>query len=135
MKTVPTEKNVVAFIDSIENEQRKKDCTVLKKLMEDWTGFKPVIWGDSIIGYGNYHYKYESGREGDSILTGFSPRKQNLTIYITSGFRKYPDLMEKLGKYKTSLSCLYIKKLSDINSSVLEELVKKSVDCMANYYK
>jgi len=91
------------------------------------------MWGDSLVGFGNYHYKYSSGREGDWFLTGFSPREQNITIYIMAGFRSYPDLMEKLGKYKTGKSCIYIKQLEDINLPHLKRLIKASIKSHINF--
>jgi len=96
--------------------------------MKEITGEGPVMWRPSIIGYGSYHYKYDSGREGDMLLTGFSPRKQNLSLYIKAGFTKYEELLQKLGKHKTGKSCLYIKRLSEINTDVLIELIKASYD-------
>lgn len=98
------------------------------------TGEKPMMWGTTIVGFGTYHYKYDSGREGDWMLTGFSPRKQALTLYIMSGFDKYQELMDQLGTYKTGKSCLYVKRLSDINLNVLVELVQESVRYMRRQY-
>lgn len=135
MKTVPTESNANDFINQIENKQRREDCIQLNNLLKKWTKEEPIMWGASIVGYGSYHYKYASGREGDFMQTGFSPRKQNLTLYIMSGFSRYPELMEKLGPHKTGKSCLYLKKLSDVDLNILEELVKESVKFIANYYK
>ena len=100
-------------------------------MMKTITNNEPKMWGTSIIGFGDYHYEYKSGREGDFFLTGFSPRKQNLTLYINGGFDKYGDLLEKLGKYKTSKACLYIKKLADVDIQVLQEIVTKSVTAMS----
>ncbi len=134
MKTIPTTKNVTDFLNTIENSKRKSDCFTVLELMKSCTNSEPVMWGPSIVGFGTYHYKYESGREGDFMLTGFSPRKQNLTLYIMSGFSKHPELMEKLGKYKTGKSCLYINNLDHINLKVLEELIKKSITYIANKY-
>ena len=98
--------------------------------MREVTGFEPMMWGDSIVGYGSYRYKYASGRTGEWPLVGFSPRKQNLTLYIMSGFTRYDSLVEKLGKYKTGKSCLYIKKLEDVDRPTLEELVRQPVEYM-----
>jgi hypothetical protein len=100
------------------------------QLMAEVTGAEPKMWGDSIIGFGNYHYKYASGREGDWFLAGFAPRKQNLTLYIMAGFDGYEALMASLGKYKTGKSCLYIKKLEDVDTAVLKQLIKQSVEHM-----
>ncbi|MEX0648801.1 MAG: DUF1801 domain-containing protein [Balneolaceae bacterium] len=134
MKTKPNEKDVVAFLDEVEDEQRRADCFELLKLFTEVTKEPPKMWGPSMIGFGSYHYKYASGREGDWFLTGFSPRKQNLTIYITAGFKQYDEIMEKLGKYKTGSSCLYVKKLSDVNRNLLKKLVKESVVYMKEKY-
>ncbi len=103
--------------------------------MDKVTGWKAKMWGPSIVGYGKYHYKYDSGREGDSLITGFSPRKQALTVYIMPGFSEYGDLLTKLGKCKTSRSCLYINKLEDVDLKVLEKLIRKSVAYMKKKYK
>ena len=134
LKTKPTNKSVNAFINSVD-AKRQADCRLILKLMRTITGKKPRMWGTSIIGFGAYHYKYKSGREGDWFVTGFSPRKQNLTIYIMPGFSNYADLLAKLGKYKTSVSCLYVKKLEDVDINVLKKLITKSVQEMAKLYK
>ena len=134
LKTKPTKASVSAFVNAVEDDTKRKDCRVLLKLMKSVTGKKPVIWGTSIIGYGNYHYKYKSGREGDWPITGFSPRRQNISIYIMPGFSKYQSLMNKLGKYKTSVSCLYVKKLDDIDQDILRKLVERSVADMQKMY-
>ncbi len=130
LKTKPTNQSVEVFLDSILDEQKRQDCLEILALMKRVTGAEPVMWGESIVGLGLYHYKYASGREGDWPLTGFSPRKQNLTIYITSGFDQFGELLKRLGKHKTSVSCLYIKRLADVDREVLEELVKLSVEHM-----
>lgn len=127
-KTRPNNASVTSFLEAIDDDIKKQDCFTLLELMKKITGQPPVMWGPSIIGFGSYHYKYDSGREGDMLLTGFSPRKQNLTLYIMAGFDKYENLMQKLGKHKTGKSCLYIKHLSDVNISVLTELIKASSD-------
>jgi hypothetical protein len=134
LKTQPTKSSVPAFLAGIENPEKRKDCQHLCKIMEEITGAKPVMWGESIVGFGSYHYTYKSGREGDWFLTGFSPRKQNLTIYIMNGFDHYEDYLEKLGKVKTSVSCLYIKKLSDVDKNVLHNLIADSVGFLQNRY-
>ena len=128
LKTVENENSVLDFLNSIDHANRRQDCFTLLDLMTKTTGSPAKMWGDSIVGFGNYHYKYESGREGDWFLTGFSPRKQNLTVYIMSGFSDYKELLNDLGKFKTSSSCLYIKKLEDIKLPVLQELIKRSVE-------
>jgi hypothetical protein len=129
-KTKQNDKSVIGFLNSVPDEKKRQDSFTILELMQRVTGFEPKMWGDSIVGFGKYHYKYASGREGDMGLTGFSPRKQNLTIYITSGFDQYGDLLQALGKHKTGKSCLYINKLSDIDLQVLEQLVEQSVQHM-----
>lgn len=135
LKTKENAAKVEDFLESIEMEQRKKDCLDLLALMKEVSGEPAKMWGDSIVGFGKYHYKYKSGREGDWFLTGFSPRKQNLTIYIMAGFGDYHNLLKDLGKYKTSSSCLYIKKMEDINRGVLEELIRRSIKETKERYK
>lgn len=115
LKTKSNDKDVIEFLNEIKDEQMRKDCFTLLEILTKISKEKPKMWGDSIVGFGKYHYKYESGRKGDWFLTGFSPRKQNLVIYIMSGFTESEALMKVLGKYKTGSSCLYIKKLSDID--------------------
>jgi hypothetical protein len=127
LKTRPNDKNVVEFLNAVENETKRKDSFTILDLMKQVTGSDPIMWGDSIIGFGTYHYKYASGREADWFLTGFSPRVQNLTLYIMSGFDEYDDLLGKLGKHSTGKSCLYVKRLENIDLDVLKELVEKSV--------
>ena len=131
LKTKENEGDVEAFLNRVENEKRRQDSFTILKLMNDVTGEKPKMWGDSIVGYGRYHYKYESGREGDWFLAGFSPRKQNLTLYIMSGFDQYDKLLAQLGKYKTGKSCLYVNKIEDVDLETLRELVRLSVEHMA----
>ena len=126
LKTKKNEQDVIAFLDNVEDEKKRQDSRAILKLMQEVTSEEPKMWGDSIIGFGDYHYKYASGREGDWFLTGFSPRKQNLTLYIMAGFEAYDDLMARLGKYKTGKSCLYIKKIEDVNLDVLRDLVRLS---------
>lgn len=127
MKTVKNEKPVLDFLKSIEHNKRREDGLKILDLMKEVTGEEPAMWGDSIIGFGNYKYKYASGREGEWMYVGFSPRKQNLTLYIMDGFDGYADLLRKLGKHKTGKSCLYINKLEDVDQEVLKKLVKISV--------
>ncbi len=127
LKTQKNDASVVAFLNSIENETRKKDAFALLKLMKKVTKSEPSMWGPSIIGFGDYHYKYASGREGDWFLTGFSPRKQSLSIYIMSGFSRFKEILSRLGKHKTGKGCLYINKLEDINMDVLHELIESSM--------
>ncbi len=126
-KTKPNSISVRNFIDSVPNETRRSDSYFLVDLFQKITGHQPIMWGTSIIGFGSYHYRYESGREGDMPMAGFSPRKQNLALYNT-GFKRYPELMKKLGKHKTGKSCLYINKLSDIDQDVLSQLISTAYD-------
>ncbi len=128
LKTKRTEASVEDFLSNIEEENRREDCKKVAAMMEEATGAKPKMWGASIVGFGTYNYKYASGREGEWMETGFSPRKQNLTLYIMSGFTKYDELLAKLGKYKTGKSCLYIKSLADIDEKVLRQLIESSVE-------
>lgn len=132
-KTKPTEQTVTSFLETVPDEKVKKDCFDLVQLMEKATGFPAKMWGTSIIGFGQYHYKYESGHEGDSCLAGFSPRKQNISLYVM-GSDNRPALLEKLGKHKAAKGCLYIKRLSDIDQQVLERLVKDSVAYLQEKY-
>ena len=134
LKTQRNKASVNAFLNSVENPQRRKDAKTVLGLMKELTGLKPEMWGTSIVGFGTYHYKYASGREGDFMLVGFSPRKQNLTLYIMPGFERYPSLMKKLGKHSTGKSCLYINKLEDVDLSVLSDLIKSSVKYMNDKY-
>ncbi|GAB4285992.1 MAG: hypothetical protein Kow0098_00660 [Ignavibacteriaceae bacterium] len=131
MKTKPNNKSVEKFLNNVTDKKKKEDSFRIMQLMKSVTKTEPKMWGESIVGFGSYHYKYESGREGDWFLTGFSPRKQNLTLYITAGFREYEDMLKKLGKFKTGKSCLYINRLEDIDIKVLTQLVKKSVEKMS----
>ncbi len=131
LKTTPNTKSVTQFLNSIADETKRRDCKTLLGIMERITKHPPKMWGSSIVGFGSYHYKYASGREGDWFVTGFSPRKQNLTLYIMSGFRRYGGLLEKLGNYKTGKSCLYIKRLDDVDRKVLEQLIAESVAYLA----
>ena len=131
-KTKPTAVSVKDFISAVPDEQKRKDSLVLIDMMSKITKEKPKMWGPSIIGFGSYHYKYESGHEGDMCITGFSPRKAAISIYILKGFNKSPELMKKLGKYKMGKSCLYVKKLTDIDTKVLEELIEESVKYIKN---
>ena len=125
-KTVPTNQSVAEFLNRIENQQKRSDAFVLLKLMKSITGEEPVMWGPSIVGFGSYHYKYESGREGDMLLIGFSPRAQNFSLYVGAGSEWNEILLKKLGKHSTGKSCLYIKRLSDVDMDVLKEIIEKS---------
>lgn len=130
LKTKVNEASVEDFLNTISDEQIRSDCFEIAKLMQQVTKAEPKMWGSSIVGFGSYHYKGASGREGDWMLVGFSPRKQNLTLYIMAGFERYDELMKKLGKFSTGKSCLYIKKLADVDKKVLKELVSESVKFM-----
>jgi hypothetical protein len=127
-KTKPTNIDVLEFINNVPDERKRQDSLTLLELMREVTGEEPVMWGSSIVGFGSYHYKYASGREGDAPLAGFSPRKQALTLYIMAGFEHYDDLTQKLGKHTTGSSCLYVKRLSDIDQDVLRQMVTRSVE-------
>ncbi len=131
LKTKPTAESVSAFLDKLSDESRREDCQAVIEIMEDVTKEEPEMWGASIVGFGRYRYKYASGREGEWMITGFSPRKNDLTLYIMGGFESFPDLMNRLGKHKTGKGCLYIKRLADVDLKVLKELVEKSVKKMA----
>ena len=133
-KTHPTAVSVDDYIYAIDDERKRDDSRVLVKMMSKITGSKPKMWGPSIIGFGTYHYKYDSGHEGDAPVAGFSPRKAALTVYIMRGFAKYDDLIAKLGKHKASKGCLYIKKLDDVDVRVLGELVKQSTAYVKKKY-
>jgi len=133
-KTKPTDVSPAEFIASVEHDRRREDAEVLLKWFEDVTGCAPKMWGPSLIGYGRYHYKYDSGREGDFLMTGFSPRKANLVMYIMPGYRDMDEKLARLGKHKLGKSCLYINKLADIDMDVLQEIVEDGVAYMkANY--
>ncbi len=127
-KTKRNNASVSAFLNAVEDPQKRKDCKTLAKMMKAITGAQPKMWGASMVGYGSYHYTYASGREGDWFLTGFSPRKQNLTLYIMPGFRNHAKLLKKLGKHKTGKACLYIKTLEDVDLDILHELIEESVE-------
>ena len=127
LKTKKNEASVEKFLNGVKDEKKRQDSYTILKLMKQITKAEPKMWGTSMVGFGSYHYKYASGREGNWFVTGFSPRKQNLTLYIMSGFSKYPDLLKKLGMFKTSKGCLYIKKIEDIDIATLKELIKQSV--------
>lgn len=130
-KTKPTEVGVDEFLGGVADERRRAECRVVRDIMAEAAGSEPEMWGTSIVGFGRRRYKYASGREGEWMLTGFSPRKNDLTLYIMPGVEDFPEIMGRLGKYKTGKSCLYIKKLDDVDLNVLRELVKKSVERMA----
>lgn len=128
LKTQPTTASVDDFLNAIADQGRRRDCLTVARIMKNVTGAEPQMWGPSIVGFGSYHYKYDSGREGDWFLTGFAPRKQALTLYIMAGFSRYAALMKKLGKHKKGKSCLYVQKLADLDLAILRELIEQSVE-------
>ena len=134
-KTRPTEQSVAEFLKAIEDETRRKDCFTVAKLMEEVTRSKPKMWGPNIVGFGSYRYKYASGREADWPIAAFSPRKHNLTLYITPGLDCYDELMKKLGKHSVSNSCLHIKRLDDIHLPTLKKIVSESAKHVKKKYK
>ena len=125
LKTKKNSASVEEFLNSLSDEERRRECREIIKLMKKATGEEPAMWGDSMVGFGSYHYKYASGHEGDWFLTGFSPRTQNLTLYTMGGFDS--ELLKKLGKHKTGKGCLYIKRLEDVDVKILQELIAASV--------
>lgn len=133
-KTKPTKVSVTGFMNSIEDRQKRSDARKLAAMMREATGARARMWGPNIVGFGQYHYKYASGREGDFMITGFSPRKQAMTLYIIPGFKHFETLMRKLGNYRTGKSCLYIKRLSDVNEDILRQLIEDSVNYMRRHY-
>jgi len=132
LKTKINDASVVDFLNSVPDETKRMDAFVILDLMTKITGEEPKMWGESIIGFGTYHYRYASGQEGDWMQTGFSPRKQNLTIYLISGIKGFTSQLEKLGKHKTGKSCLYIRRLEDIDMDLLKDIITQSVEIMKN---
>ena len=133
-KTKATEASVESYLSAIQNEARRKDCEALARLMTKATKYPPKMWGTSIVGFGSYHYKYESGREGDSCLTGFSSRMGDISIYLVADFPGQKELLSKLGKHKMGKGCLYVRKLSDVDLKVLEQLIFGSVAERKRHY-
>ncbi|MGH1503749.1 MAG: DUF1801 domain-containing protein [Acidimicrobiales bacterium] len=129
-KTTPTEVDPADFVAAVEHPTRRADAEVLVEMMRRVTGCEPRMWGPTIIGFGRYHYRYESGREGEFMLTGFSPRKANLVLYILPGYDDLGDALARVGKHKLGKSCLYVNKLADVDLDVLEELVARGVEQM-----
>jgi hypothetical protein len=125
-KTKPTNDSVNTFLNKIQEQQLREDCYTILALMQKVSNFEPVMWGSAIIGFGTYHYVYDSGREGDNMLIGFSPRAQNISIYLLGGLEKIEVELSRLGKYKTGKGCLYIKSLSDVNLEVLNQIFDKA---------
>jgi len=126
-KTTETTNSVTDFINTIADETKRNDCFRIIELMQKQTGFEPKMWGTAIVGFGSYHYKYESGREGDAPLAGFSPRANAITLYLSSNFNTREELLKKFGKHKTGKGCIYIKKLEDINTSILKKMITDAV--------
>ena len=134
LKTKKNSASIESFLNTVDDVAKKEDSYKLHNIMQEITGDEGSMWGPSIVGYGSYHYKYASGQEGDWMATGFSPRKNALTVYIMSGFDRYDELMKKLGKFKTGKSCLYIKKLEDVDLDVLKELILESFNFIREKY-
>lgn len=134
LKTKRNQASVSVFLNTVKDDQKRKDCKALQSIMRRVTGKRAKMWGRSIVGYGTYHYRYKSGQEGDWFLTGFSPRAQNLTVYIMPGFKRYQKQLKKLGKHKLGESCLYIKKLEDMDLEILEQILADSVAQMKKLY-
>ncbi len=135
LKTTQNTANVESFIAAVEYPQRREDAQTLFALFNRVSGLEARMWGNSIVGYGRYHYKYDSGREGEFFLTGFSPRKASMTIYIMPGYRDLSEMLDRLGKHKLGKSCLYINKLKDVDLAVVEELVLYGLEYMRNNYE
>lgn len=133
-KTVETEASVEDYLSQISPEQKQEDCWKISDMMRRLTGHPPKMWGPSMVGFGSYHYKYESGREGDFLRTGFAARAQNISIYIMPGYQDFDDELSRLGKHKIGKSCLYIKRLSDVDEAVLEEMIAKGLRLLAETY-
>jgi len=127
-KTVPTSERIESFLNAIPDERKRQDCYTLVEMMGQATGAEPVVWRGGIVGFGDVHYKYASGHEGDTAIIGFAPRKQNMTVYLLSGFDGQEALLARLGKHKIGKACLYINRLEDINLPVLRELIQSSVE-------
>lgn len=130
LKTKPTDEDVAKFLEGIDDERKRADARRVLEIMREVTGEEPRMWGPSMVGFGSYHYVYESGREGDWFLTGFAPRSRSLSLYIMAGFGEYDALLARLGKHKTGKSCLYVNRLADVDEEVLRELVRRSVEHM-----
>lgn len=134
-KTKPTEESVTEFVNSVENEQKRKDSFELIQHMRQITGKEPKMWGPSIIGFGSYHYKYDSGHEGDAPLCGFSPRKSAISLYVFTGAEKHKHLLEGLGKFTMGKACIYVKKLSDIDLNVMENIINETTEFLKEKYE
>ena len=134
LKTRPTDASVEAFLEAVDDEQKRSDARVVAGIMAEITGSTGVMWGSSIVGFGIYHYRYASGREGDFLETGFSPRKRALTLYVMAGFSEHEELLGRLGKHTTGKSCLYVRRLADVDLDVLRDLLARSVDYIRAKY-
>jgi Domain of unknown function (DU1801) len=126
-KTVETEMSVAKFLQSLDDEARKQDCLLLADIIQKTTGFSSKMWGTAIVGFGSYHYRYDSGREGDAPLVGFSPRKEAIALYLSGTFNQREELLQKFGKHKSGKACIYVKKLSDIDVEILKQMLVNSV--------
>ena len=133
-KTQKTGASVDGFLAAVEHPRRREDGRALLRMMREVTGLEPDMWGSSIVGFGDYHYRYESGREGDFFLVGFSPRKQSLSLYLPAGFAEYGALLAALGKHRKGASCLYVNKLADIDLAILRKLIAGSFEHMRSRY-
>lgn len=133
-KTTETQDSVTDFINAVENDVKRKDAFELLKILQEATGFEPKMWGPSIIGFGSYHYKYDSGHEGDAPLAGFSPRKAAMTVYFYLPEEKREEFLSKLGKHTSSKACIYIKKLADIDIEILKKIVLLSMEYTLKLY-
>ncbi|ARS41205.1 hypothetical protein CA265_16700 [Sphingobacteriaceae bacterium GW460-11-11-14-LB5] len=133
-KTTENDLSVPDFLNTVPDENKRADCFKLSDIINQVTGFKAKMWGNAIVGFGSYHYKYESGREGDAPLAGFSPRKEAIVLYLSSQFKDREQLLSKFGKHKTSKACIYLKKMSDIDIAVLKEMITNSVAHTKSFY-
>jgi len=135
VKTIETKNSVTDFINSIPDETKKTDCFALIQIMKEQSGFDPILWGPSIVGFGSYHYKYESGREGDAPLVAFSPRKSEISLYLSSSFENREELLLKFGKHKSAKACIYVKKLEDVNLAILKKMITLSIKHVKRLHK
>jgi hypothetical protein len=135
VKTVETKNSVTDFINLIPDETKKSDCFNLIEFMKEQSGFEPKLWGPSIVGFSSYHYKYESGREGEAPLVAFSPRKSEISLYLSSSFENREELLQKFGKHKSAKACIYVKRLEDINISILKKMISLSIKHIKRLYK
>jgi hypothetical protein len=134
-KTTETENSVTEYLNAIPNEKRRNDCAVLTELFKKQTGFEPKMWGTAIVGFGSYHYKYDSGREGDAPLIAFSSRANAISLYLSANFDQREALLKKFGKHKTGKGCIYIQKLEDIDAAVLSKMIKNSLEHTKRFYR